>query len=463
MSDEVERRLTVIVSADVVGYARLIRADEAGTRAVLNSHRRETIDPALHAWHGRLVSTAGDSFLIEFPSVVEAVECAVAVQRDMVTRNAEVPEDRRIIFRIGINLGDVIIEGGDIHGDGVNVAARLQSLSEPGGICIAANVFEQVRHRLSLGFEDLGEQQVKNIADPVRAYRVLLAPEAAGTLIKRPPVRQRSIILRWRWAVPTAAVVAAIVAVLVWWQLPRGPTAVQGEPVIAVLPFDSLSGDPADRRLANGITEDIITDLSRDSRFAVIARNSTAVYQDKPTDVRRIGKDLNVSHVLEGSLQREGGQVRITAQLIETATGTHIWSERYDRPAGEVFAIQSEVVDRIANSLGGPTGSVAGSLVTTAKRKQPSDLSAYELYLLGDEKMLKGLDLDSQKEATKLLERAIQLDPNLVRARQALAWTYSFRALLEPDFSGLMQKMLAEARLAVELDPADADAQMALG
>jgi TolB-like protein/class 3 adenylate cyclase len=452
-----ERRLAAILVADVVGYSRLSHLDEEGTRTRFLAHLQDIFAPKIAEHRGRLVKTMGDGLLVEFSSIVNALRCAIDVQQASAKTNANVPSDRQLRFRIGINLGDVIAEGDDVHGDGVNIADRLQSLADPGGIVISGSAHDYVKNKLAVHLDSLGEQRVKNIDEPVRAYRVRVdgAP-AARRRAARGGMR--------RWAVACAALAAALIAAAVfWWSgtgLNRPALAI---PAVAVLPFDNLSGDPANGRMADGLTEDIITDLSRYRDFSVIARDSTVVYKGKPVDVRQIGKDLNVSHVLEGSFQREGDQVRITAQLIDAATGAHIWSERYDRPAGEVFAIQSEVADRIANSLGGSVGHVAGSVLTAAKRKQPTDLSAYEFYLLGREKMIKGLTDESQLEAEKLVEQAIKIDPTFARAHAILAWTYAWRATLEADTAKLTQLMLEEAQRAVDLDPMDADAHQAVG
>ena len=451
-----ERRLAAILVADVVGYSRLSHLDEEGTRTRFLAHLQGIFVPKIAEHRGRLVKTMGDGLLVEFSSIVNALRCAVDVQQASAKTNAGIPPDQQLRFRVGINLGDVIAEGDDVHGDGVNIADRLQGLADPGGIVISGSAYEQVKNKLAIGLDSLGGQKVKNIDEPVRAYRV----RVDGA----PPARRSAARggMR-RWAVACAALAAALIAGGFWWSGTGRNGPALAAPAVAVLPFDNLSGDPANGRMADGITEDIITDLSRYRDFNVIARDSTAVYKGKPVDVRQIGKDLNVTHILEGSFQREGDKVRITAQLIDAATGAHVWSERYDRPAGEVFAIQSEVADRIANSLGGSVGHVASSMLTAAKRKLPGDLSAYELYLLGREKMETGLTDESQLEAERLLDQAIAIDPTLARAHASLAWTYARRANLETEESSLIETMAEEARRAIDLDPMDADAHEALG
>ena len=450
------RKIAAILVADVVGYSRLAGADEERTLARLRALRSDLIDPAIELHHGRVVKRTGDGSLIEFRSVVDALRYAIEVQNGAVERNAGLAPERRIEFRVGIHLGDVVEESdGDLMGDGVNIAARLQSIAEPNGISLSNAAYEQVRDKFKEEFVDVGETELKNIARPVRVYRVRLDARPARPRLLASPSRSRQVGL--------AVLVASLLIIGgLWWLWADGREPALAAPSVAVLPFDNLSGDPANGRMADGITEDVITDLSRFEDFTVIARNSTEVYRGKPVDVRRIGKDLKVSHVLEGSFQRQGDQVRITAQLIETGTGTLVWSERYDRPVGEVFAVQSDVADRIANSLAGE-GAVASSVLTAAKRKRPSDLGAYEMYLLGREKMNKGLNLESQLEAEKLLEQAIQIDPSLARAHTQLAWSYSWRATLEPDTAKLTQQMLLEAQRAVDLDPMDAGAHEALG
>jgi class 3 adenylate cyclase/TolB-like protein len=320
MAPRVERRLAAILAADVVGYSRLVGADEAGTIARLKALRQELIEPQIAEYHGRMVKLMGDGALIEFASAVDAVECAVAIQNGVAERQSTEPEDRRIQFRIGINLGDIIVEDGDILGDGVNVATRLEGLAEPGGICVARNVHNQVKAKLALPFEAMGAHRVKNIAEPVDVWRVLLDGVAAPAAPRPPASSWRTT----RWLMPAlGALVVLVFAAGVWHFWPAEPPP-KGKPAIAVLPFDNLGGDEATGRLSDGITEDIITDLARFHDLDVIARNSTDVYKGKAVDVRQVGKDLNVGYVLEGSIQRQGDSVRITGQLIDARTGAHV-------------------------------------------------------------------------------------------------------------------------------------------
>jgi TolB-like protein/class 3 adenylate cyclase len=315
------RRLTAILAADVVGYSRLMGADEEGTHERLKAHLGQLVEPKIKEHRGRTVKNTGDGLLAEFASVVDAVRCAVEVQRGMINREREVPEERRIWFRIGVNVGDVIAEEHDIFGDGVNVAARLEALAEPGGICVSRVVRDQVRDRLDYTFEDLGEQTVKNIARPVRVYA--LRPEGVASL---PTTSGSSTTLHSpRIAAPRLSIV--------------------------VLPFANLSNDPEQGYFADGITEDLTTDLSRLPDMLVISRNTAFTYRNKPVDTRQIGRELGVRYVLEGSVRRSGSQIRVNAQLIDAETDRHLWAERFDRDAGDLFALQDEVTSRIAVAL----------------------------------------------------------------------------------------------------------------
>ena len=321
-ADRVERRLAAILAADVAGYSRLMERDEAGTLAHLRTLRRDLIDPKIAEHKGRIVKTTGDGILVEFPSVVEAVACAVALQRGMETHNDAAAEDERIRFRVGINSGDVIVEDGDIHGDGVNIAARLEGIAEPGGICISGIVYDQVQGRLDCTFEDIGEQSLKNIARAVRVYRV--GP-------KRPRADPPLVAGERRVAAAGSAL------------------ALPHKPSIAVLPFANLSGDPEQEYFADGMVEEIITALSRIRWLFVIARNSTFTYKGQAIDVKRVGREMGVRYVLEGSVRKGGGRVRITAQLIEAESESHLWADRFDGPLDDIFDLQDKVALSIAN------------------------------------------------------------------------------------------------------------------
>ena len=341
--ERVQRRLAAILAADVVGYSRLMGKDEAGTRARFNSHLHELIEPTIASLSGRIVKTTGDGLLVEFGSVVDAVECAVEIQKGMVERNADETDDRRFAFRIGINLGDVIIEEDDIHGDGVNIAARLEGLADPDGICISGTVFDQVGKKLEHTYDDLGEQFVKNIIEPVRTYRIRIDGGVATLTSAKQDDSQ--------------------------------PLPLPDKPSIAVLPFENMSGDPEQEYFADGISEDIITALSKFNWFFVIARNSSFTYKGRTVDVKQVANELGVQYVLEGSVRRAGNRVRISAQLIDALSGRHLWAERYDRELTDIFAVQDEITEAI-------TGAVAPSFVSAEarriERRHPESLDAWE-------------------------------------------------------------------------------------
>jgi TolB-like protein len=378
------RRLAAILAADVAGYSRLMGADEEGTHERLKAHRRELVDPKISEYSGRIVKTTGDGMLVEFPSVVDAVRCAAELQRAMIDREAGMPEDRRIRFRVGINLGDVIVEANDIFGDGVNVAARLEGLSEPGGLCISRMVRDQIRDKLAYDFEDVGEQSVKNIARPVRIYA--LRPEAVADL-------------------PAPSVPSAP---------PISQPAVAPRLSIVVLPFANLSNDPEQQYFADGITEDLTTDLSRIGGSFVIARSTAFTYKGKPIDAKQIGRELGVRYLLEGSVRRSGQQVRVNAQLVDTETGAHLWAERVDRDMGDLFRLQNEITGQIARALQFELAIAdAGGLT-----EHPD---ALDYILRGRAAWWKSIFKSNNAEALGLFERALALDPGAVEAQIWLA------------------------------------------
>jgi adenylate cyclase len=373
----VERRLVAILAADVVGYSRLMEVDEAGTLARLKTHRVELIDPAIAKNRGRIIKTTGDGLLVEFHSVVDAVQCAAELQQRMAQRNADVSAARAIQFRIGINLGDVIVEADDIFGDGVNVAARLEGLAEPGAIYVSAAVRDQVGNRLDLEFEDLGEQKVKNIVKPVRVYRVAAFRQGAANT--EPDKAQ-----------------------------PRPGK----RPSIAVLPFINMSGDPEQEFFVDGLTEDILTELSRFRELLVISRNSVFVHKGKPVNVQAVAREFGVDYVAEGSVRKAADRIRVTVQLIDAETDTHIWAERYDRELKDIFAIQDEVTSAIVATLSGRVEAAAHERV---KRKPTENMAAYECVLTG--KVLHHRSArEANAEALRLLDRAIGLDPKYAHA-----------------------------------------------
>ena len=376
-----ERRLSAILAADMVGYSRLMEADETGTLARLRTHRLELVDPAIAKNKGHIIKTTGDGMLVEFQSVADAVECAAEIQRRMTRRNADVSPARWIQFRIGINLGDVIVQDDDIFGDGVNVAARLQELAAPNGICVSAAVRDQVGDRLDVAFEDLGEQNVKNIVRPIRIFRVLLekgpSPRAEGAKGER--------------------------------------DAVVAKPSLVVLPFVNMSGDPEQEFFVDGLTEDIITELSRFRELLVISRNSAFVHKGKAVRVQDIAREFGVHYVVEGSVRKAGDRVRVTVQLIDAETDRHIWAERYDRKIEDIFAIQDEVSSAIVGTL---PGRIEAAGHDRAKRKPPQSMAAYEYVLTG--KILHHRSTrEDNAEAQRMLERAIELDPKYAHAH---AW-----------------------------------------
>jgi len=419
-----ERRLAAVLAADMVGYSRLMEVDETGTLARLKTHRIELIDPAIAKNRGRIIKTTGDGMLVEFHSVVDAVTCAAEVQRRMARRNVDVSPARWIQFRIGINLGDVIVEEDDIFGDGVNVAARLEALAEPGGICVSGAVRDQIGHRLDdIAFEDIGDQSVKNIARPIRVFRVRF--ESAATT---PPERAKD----------------AAVA-----------TTISRKPSIAVLPLANMSGDPEQEFFADGLTEDIITELSRFRDLLVISRNSTFVHKGKAVKVQEVGREFGVDYVLEGSVRKAGDRIRVTVQLIDAETDRHVWAERYDRKLEDVFAIQDEMTCAIVAML---PGRVEAATHDRAKRKTTDNMAAYECVLTA--KVLHHRsNRDDNAEAQRLLDRAIALDPNYAHAHAWKAcvlgqmWIYGWCA----DRDAAFQQVAAELEIALALDDNDSD------
>ena len=451
----VERRLAAILAADVVGYSRLVEQDEAGTLAAIRKLRAEVIDPLLAKHHGRIVKLMGDGAIAEFGSVVDAVACAVAVQKEIAARAGRCPgraphrlPHRRQSRRRG--------------GRRRRPARRRRQRRRPpgaalrsGGVLISGTAYDHLQGKLDLPLDFAGEQQVKNIARPVRAYRVRLdgsgqpwrlrAQAASGPhAMRRPPCSLRSLSLGGGF----------------WWMRPVEPAS--AKPSIAVLPFDNLGGDEATGRLADGITEDIITDLARFRELDVIARNSTMVYKGKAVDMRQVGRDLNVRYVLEGSIQRQGDRVRVTAQLIEAASGAHVWSERWDRPVATSSPSRPSSPSRSPQSSAAIPGIVIAADREAAKRKRPSDLTAYDLYLLGVEAKHRETK-ESVEEAIRLLKRSLEIDPNLRAPGRLSSWSYCAQGRWADDWKESHRLSLDAAKRAVELDPLDAEAHAALG
>ncbi len=424
-----ERKLAAILAADVAGYSRLMGADEEGTLDALRAHR-EVVDGLIATHRGRVFNSAGDSVVAEFGSAVEAINCAVEIQQEMAERNEAVTKDRRLEFRIGINIGDVMAEGGNLFGDGVNVAARLQELAEPGGICVARNVYSQVKHKVGVAFDSLGEHRIKNIAEPVSVYCVV--SDAAA---RRPRLLRRlaAYVRRRRSVIAALALVPPIaVGALAWngyWRHPACALPLPDKPSIAVLPFDNLGDDPKWARLADGVTEDIITNLSRSGDLFVIAGNSTRIYKGGAVDVRDAGCELGVTYVLDGSVQDLGDKIRVRPQLIEAATRSLVWSEPFERIPEDIFHIQDEIAANIAARLLGYQGGLPEEEKEKLQRKPPTDsLEAYDYYLRA-ETLGRGWT-ETRGEALALYEKAIALDAKFADAYAgyarivADAWLY---------------------------------------
>jgi adenylate cyclase len=412
-----DRRLVAILVADIAGYSRLVGRNEAATIADLKAHQAVLL-PMGGQYGGKIVDLAGDGLLGEFPSAVRAVECAVAIQRTMADRNRKTPEDRRMLFRIGLNLGDIVHDESRIYGEGVNVAARLEQLATPGGICVSKIVFKEVENKIKVGFESLGEQKLKNIAEPVAVYRVLLDSAAVGTL--RQEGWWHAIRRRWRRTIAVAMVAIVAIGGAAVWRLYRLENVPTGIPSIAVLPFSNLNGDKDQDYFSDGLTEDLLTNLAHLPRLIVMSRNATAGYKRQAVDVPRLGRELNVRYVVEGSVQRAGDQMRITAQLIDAASNIHIWAERFDRPTKDIFVVQDEITAAIAASL---VINISRKDLELAKRKPPASLSAYELFLRGREQFV-AQKPETVPRAIELFEQAIAVDPTYADAMGQLAQVY---------------------------------------
>ena len=427
--ERVERRLAAIFAGDIAGYSRLMSADEEGTLRQLKGHRKELVDPKITEHRGRIVKTTGDGMLVEFVSVVDAVRCAVEIQRGMLDRNSSIPTENRIQFRIGINVGDIIIESDDIYGDGVNVAARLEALADPGGIMVSRTVHEQVCDKLSFGFEDMGEQSVKNIARPIGIHRISLA--------EIPPLAPAQS------ATPAS----------------KGPTT-SSRPSIAVLPFVNMSGDPEQEYFADGISEDIITGLSKLRWFFVIARNSSFAYKGKTVDVKRAARELGVRYILEGSVRRAANRVRITAQLIDASTGNHVWADRYDGDLTDIFALQDEITRKVVTAIEPRLLEAEGVRALT---RAPADLDAWEMVARASSIFSRMTRADSEA-AISLYREAVKQHKTYAPAHSMLAF-----ALLMSGFIGWTSRtanLKEAADLAVratELDGGDPWAHLALG
>lgn len=429
--ERVERRLAAVLAADVAGYSRLMGSDEEGTLTRLKAVRQALVDPAIASHRGRIVKTTGDGMLVEFASAVDAARCSVEVQRLIAEQNADISQDLRIEFRIGIHVGDIIVDDNDIFGDGVNIAARLEGIAEPGGVCISDDAQRQIRGKVDFAFEDMGLQTLKNIAEPLKAWRLQLGGQGAAKAQPASPASQ----------------VAAL-------PLPDKPS-------IAVLPFQNMSGDLEQEYFADGIVEDIITALSRFKSLFVIARNSTFTYKGKAVDIKQVGRELGVRYVLEGSVRRSRNRIRLTAQLIDAETGNHLWAERYDRDLADIFAVQDEITEVVAIAI---EPAIAQMEQSRAMRKPPENLSSWEAYQRGVWHF--GRVGTTENEAAKtFFRRAIDLDPSFAPAHAGLAhtilceaWLYQTKSMPEA-----LNEALPEAQKAISLDPLDAVAHCGVG
>jgi len=409
----VERRLAAILAADVAGYSRMMGEDEEATLAALKNTLKSVVSPKIAENRGRIVKLTGDGVLAEFASAVDATRCALEIQRAMGEHNAGIAEDRRVEFRIGINVGDVIIDEADIFGDGVNIAARIEALARPGAICMSENAYQQIKGKIAIDLSDMGEQQLKNIAQPIRVFNVRLADPPAAAMLKLPD-----------------------------------------KPSIAVLPFQNMSGDPEQDYFADGLVEDITTGLSRFKWLFVIARNSTFVYKGKPIDIRQVGRELGVRYVLEGSVRKAAGRVRITTQLVEAEERTHIWAERYDRAIDDIFAVQDEITTSTVAAI---EPSLRQAEIERAKRKHPENLDAYDLVLRAMSLSNSGMP-DGALQAMPLLERALALDPNYALAHGQIAYCQEVLYLRAGRREENRLAAIRHGHAAITLGPDDATA-----
>jgi len=466
---EVKRKLAAILSADVKGYSRLMGENEVQTLKTLSAYF-QIMTTLIQKHQGKVLNIAGDNLLADFESVVDAVQCGVEIQKELRTKNAELAEGQRVKFRIGINLGDVIREGESIYGDGVNIAARLESLSEAGGLCISGMAFDQIKNKLNLGYKYLGEQTVKNILEPVRVYQVLMEPEAAGKVIGEKKTKPK----QWQMAAMglVIGVIVVVVAIVIWkFYVPTPKIEVASKekmafplpdkPSIAVLPFTNMSGDPQQEYFSDGITEEIITALSKVPRLFVIARNSTFTYKGKSVNVKQVSEELGVRYVLEGSVRKTEDKVRITTQLIDALTGHHLWAEKYDRDLKDIFAIQDEISFKVVTALQVKLTDGEQALTYAGGTK---NFEAYARYLKGAD-YVKRINKEGNLLARKMAEETIALDPNYPRGYRLLAMTHwlDVRLGLSKDPKQSLTESVRLYQKTLAMDPSDGSARVLLG
>ncbi|UCB50377.1 MAG: adenylate/guanylate cyclase domain-containing protein [Deltaproteobacteria bacterium] len=477
MEERIKRKLSAILSADVVGYSRLMAEDELATVRTLEAYRKVMTD-LIDQFRGRVVDSPGDNLLAEFSSVVDAVQCAVEIHDVLRAKNQDLPEHRRMLFRMGVNLGDVIEEGDRIYGDGVNIAARLEGLAEAGGICISGSAHEQIKNKLALGYNYIGEHRVKNIAEPLKVYRVPAGPKAVSP---KDDKNKKTKLKKWQWAALCIIVPLVLVsgAVVIWnfyfrappmelaskekmaSQLPeKPPMKLPDKPSIAVLPFVNMSEDTKQEYFSDGITEDIITDLSKVSGVFVIARNASFSYKGKQVNAQDVAKDLGVRYVLEGSVRRSGNRLRITAQLIDAKTGDHLWAERYDRELKDVFSVQDEVTQKVVSEL---AVTLKASEMERLFRKHTESIEAYDLYV----RILRECwppKKECHPEAIELSKQVIELDPKFAGGYQLLSYLFSagvrFGYSISPRED--VEKALELAQQAVSIDDTFAPSYISL-
>lgn len=461
-----ERRLTAILAADVKGYSRLTELNEEASTATLRMYRA-VVEESISAHHGRVFSSAGDGLVAEFPSVVEAIRCGLEIQSEIAERNESVPEDGRMQFRIGVNLGDVIAEENNLYGSGVNVAVRLEQLAEAGGLCISQTVYDQVRKIVEIPFEDIGERFLKNIAEPVHVYRVRPSPLPwLKSLFSRNVRRRRlSVAVGVLLLLLAAAAGASYLRqpAALWDGLLRGELSLAEYPAIVILPFDDMSATHDQQYLADGITEDLITGLAKIPELLVMARTASFAYKDKPTDVRQVRKDLGVHYIVDGSIQRSDHDLRVTAQLIDSSTGRELWADSYDRKIESIFAIRDDITRSIAGTLGGLSGKLAKAEVARLSGKDPNSFTAYDYLMRGWYEWHK-FTPESNAASRDLFEQARKTDPDYARAYVGLCWAYAndFDYEWTSDYAKTLKLTLDMASEAVRLDPNDYQAHWGL-